>query len=579
MEELFNTILQQADSLLDRVKAYEVKIQALIAQGKPAAAVKTALKVLNWLGLNFPLKPNKLRILLALIKTKFNLAGKKVEDLINLPTLKNSKIVAAGRIMMIVGSSAYSAAVELIPLITLSGVNLSVKYGNAPISTFGYAGLGIILCGVLDDIDSGYRFGKLALNLIEKLNAKEQKARTMMIFNNFIRHWKEHLQSGLEPLLAGYQVGLETGDLEFAAYSVYMHCYHSYFLGKELTELEQKMTIYGDTIQNLGQEAVLRMHRVYHQVVLNLLGQTNHPCFLIGKVYNEQNSLPLLIEQQHRSALFDLYFHKLMMFYLFGNYVEAFNYAKMTEEYLDSAIATPSVPIFYFYDTLSQLARYDQVDKFEQRKITKRVNQNIKKLRKWANYAPENILHKLHLVLAERHRIFGNNSQAIEHYDWAIQLAQKQQYLNEQALAQELAAKFFLAWKNNTLQHCVRASDTVARFGGDEFAILLEELENPQEAIAIAQRIQSQFIQPIQLNSEQIKIGTSIGITFSTLGYRQPEDILQDADTAMYQAKAKGKGTYVVFQLANQDSLSSSPINTNYSNPSRESKISKYREN
>jgi diguanylate cyclase (GGDEF)-like protein len=911
MEELFNTILQQADTLLDRVKAYEVKIQALIAQGKPAEAVKTALIVLNWLGINFPLKPNKLRILLSLIKTKFNLIGNKIEDLINLPQISNSKIVAAGRIMMIVGSSAYSAAVELIPLITLSGVNLSVKYGNAPISTFGYAGFGIILCGVLDDIDSGYRFGKLALDLIEKLNAKEQKARTMMLFNNFIRHWKEHLESGLEPLLAGYQIGLETGDLEFAAYSVYMHCYHSYFLGKELTELEQKMTIYGDTIKNLGQETVLRMHQVYHQVILNLLGQNKHPCLLIGKEYNEQTSLPLLLEEQHRSALFDLYFHKLMMLYLFGNYLEAFNYAIMTEKYLDSAIATPSVPIFYFYDTLSRLAIYHQVEQLEKRKITNRVNHNIKKLRKWANYSPANILHKLHLVLAEQHRIFGNNYQAIEHYDSAIKLAQKHQYLNEQALAQELTAKFYLAWGKeniaqlyltdsyysyarwgakakledltqkysqlltpiinstpnllvseqyhetlkqldlntvlkayqaiskeikldrllstlikvilentgaqtgylilqfqsptqplivaakarendidittlsaktissnqqfphriinyvqntltpilindsqseqllindpyfnnyqpksilclpilshhrliailylennlithaftqenqailniicsqaaisienanlyqslevliaqeqektyqlelylqelkqtqtqlletqnklqhdafhdsltglpnrqwllellqrainlsarypnylyamlfldldgfkrvndnlghlagdqllkkvcNTLQHCVRASDTVARFGGDEFAILLEELETSQEAIAISQRIQSQFIQPIQLNSHQIKIGVSIGITFGTLGYRQPEDILQDADTAMYQAKAKGKGTYVVFQASKEDQLSSSPMYAHYPNHAKKSNLSKYREN
>ncbi|AFZ35050.1 serine/threonine protein kinase [Stanieria cyanosphaera PCC 7437] len=911
MEDLFNIILKQTDNLLDRVKVYEVKIQALIAQGKPAEAVQTALKVLNWLGLNFPVKPNKLQILSSLIKTKFNLAGKKIEDLINLPILSNAKIVASGRIMMIVGSSAYSAAVELIPLITLSGVNLSIKYGNATISTFGYAGFGIILCGVLNDIDSGYRFGKLALDLVEKLNAKEQKARTMMLFNNFIRHWKEHLQSGLEPLLTGYQVGLETGDLEFAAYSVYMHCYHSYFLGKELTELEQKMTIYGDTIKNLGQETVLRLHQVYHQVILNLLGYNNHPCLLIGKAYNEQKSLPLLLEQQHRSALFDLYFHKLMMFYLFGNYVEAFDYAKMTEKYLDSAIATPSVPIFYFYDSLARLAQYHQVAQLEKRKIINRVNHNIKKLRKWSTYSSENILHKLHLVLAEKNRIFGNNSQAIEHYDRAIKLAQEQKYLNEQALAQELAAKFYLAWgkeniaqlyftdayysyarwgakakledlthnypqlltpiinytpslpvpeqyhqslkqldlstiikayqaiskeikldrllstllkvilentgtqigylflklqssapqlivaakaiddqieiqtlsansnsatqqfphritnyvqntltplvindsqsenllindpyfnnylpksilclpilnhhrliailylennltthaftqENQTvlnilcsqaaisienanlyqslevlvaqeqektyqlelylqelkqtqtkllkiqnqlkhdafhdpltglpnrqwllellqrainlsarypnylyavlfldldgfktvndslghlvgdqllkivgkiLKHCVRASDTVARFGGDEFAILLEELENPQEAIAIAQRIQAHFIEPIQLNSHQITIGISIGITFGTPDYRQPEHILQDADTAMYQAKAKGKGTYVVFQLAKEDQLSSSQIYANYPHDLKKSQISKYREN
>ncbi len=93
----------------------------------------------------------------------------------------------------------------------------------------------------------------------------------------------------------------------------------------------------------------------------------------------------------------------------------------------------------------------------------------------------------------------------------------------------------------------MRACDTVSRLGGDEFAILLEKIKNPEEAIVIAQRIQEQFAQPFSLANQDTYSSTSIGITFSTFNYQQPEDILRDADTAMYQAKSEGKGGYLIF--------------------------------
>ena len=212
------------------MKVYEVKILAWVAQSQPLEAVKSALQVLKLLGVSFPLKPSKLKILQALLRTKFALRGKQIEDLIDLPKMSEPYQLAAMRIMGIVGSPAYNAAPELMPLLALKGVNLSVQHGNASMSAYGYASYGVILCGALGNIDLGYRFGQLALSLLDRFNAKELKARTFFVFNNFIRHWKEHLREGLKPLLEAYQSGLETGDLEFAAYSVYIYCYHCYFL-------------------------------------------------------------------------------------------------------------------------------------------------------------------------------------------------------------------------------------------------------------------------------------------------------------------------------------------------------------
>lgn len=102
------------------------------------------------------------------------------------------------------------------------------------------------------------------------------------------------------------------------------------------------------------------------------------------------------------------------------------------------------------------------------------------------------------------------------------------------------------------LQGCIRVSDTVARFGGDEFAILLEEMEDPQEATIVAQRIQDNLSEPFQLKDYEVCTGTSIGIALSTMDYQQADELLRDADAAMYQAKSQGKGRYTIFDRGMQ---------------------------
>jgi len=97
------------------------------------------------------------------------------------------------------------------------------------------------------------------------------------------------------------------------------------------------------------------------------------------------------------------------------------------------------------------------------------------------------------------------------------------------------------------LESCVRPGDTIARLGGDEFTILLEDLKNNDEAIHVAERIQRELSKPFELDGRQISTSASIGIAPSTIGYDQPEDILRDADTAMYYAKSVGGSRHQVF--------------------------------
>ncbi len=97
------------------------------------------------------------------------------------------------------------------------------------------------------------------------------------------------------------------------------------------------------------------------------------------------------------------------------------------------------------------------------------------------------------------------------------------------------------------LESCLRPGDTIARLGGDEFTVLLEEMPHYSESLEVAARIQQALEAPFTINGNEIFISVSIGIADSSMGYEQPEDLLRDADTAMYRAKARGSKCHEVF--------------------------------
>jgi diguanylate cyclase (GGDEF)-like protein/PAS domain S-box-containing protein len=98
------------------------------------------------------------------------------------------------------------------------------------------------------------------------------------------------------------------------------------------------------------------------------------------------------------------------------------------------------------------------------------------------------------------------------------------------------------------LESCLRIGDTVARFGGDEFTVLLEDVKDVQDAIRVAERLQRELQLPFCLSGHEISPTASIGIALRSSDHHQPEDILRDADLALYQAKASGRARYKIFE-------------------------------
>lgn len=446
INKFIQPVLINAKALLNQIKVYEVQIQSYGAQNKALEAVTTGLYLLDKLGVNIPKKPSLEDIQIEFEKTKINFINIKIEKLINLSEMIEEQPLVIMRVLSNLITFSYQVAPELFPFLLCKQLNLSLQYGNTPLSAFAYAIYGFINTGVLKEIETGFKFGQLALSLVEKFYSQDIKAKVIETFNSHVRHWKEHIKETLPEFIKAYQSGLEVGDLEFSAYALLGYSYSAYFTAKELSLLKQEMALYGNTIAKLKQEKVLYWHLIYRQTVLNLLGCAEDPCLLVGEVYNETNLLKLHIETNDLSGLLYLYFCKLQLCYLFNQYNQAVENALIAEKYLQGGIGKMIQPQFNFYNSLALLAVYCDVNETQQKEIFDKVVINQEKMQNWADHAPMNNLHKFYLVEAEKHRIKNNLLEAIHYYDSSICLAKEHEYLNEEALANELAGRFYLAW-------------------------------------------------------------------------------------------------------------------------------------
>jgi PAS domain S-box-containing protein len=453
VEHLAAIVLKEAKTVLDSVKVYEVIIQADAAQGQLLVAIHTGLQVLQQLGISLLEQPSQSDVQLEINTIAALLSGKPIKNLIDLPEMTDLDKLAAMQILSRISIPAYITAPNLMPLLVSKQVNLSIQYGNASVSPYAYANFGLILCGVVGDIETGYQFGQLALRLLSQSNSHSLKARTLNIVNNFIIHWKEHARVLLEPLLEGYQSGLETGDLEFAAYCAYTYCFQSYANGKELKEVERNVATYGEVIRQIKQETVLTWNQIFRQMLLNLIGRSDNSTHLIGESYNEVSELPQYEAANDGSTILAVFFNKLFLCYLFSEYSQAVENATIAENYVVRLAGTPLEPLYYFYGSLARLATYLDSSIQLQVETLERVTVSQEKMKRWAHYAPMNFLHKFQLVEAEKARVLGQFFEAEEFYEQAIQGAKENEYLQEEALGYELAAKHYLARDREKFAH------------------------------------------------------------------------------------------------------------------------------
>jgi len=150
-------------------------------------------------------------------------------------------------------------------------------------------------------------------------------------------------------------------------------------------------------------------------------------------------------------------------------------------------------------------------------------------------------------LLAENLKFVIERAKQHEDYQFAVLFLDLDRFKNvNDSLGHSIGDQLLIAMARR-LESCTREADMVARLGGDEFAVLLDGIPDQNEAARMGQRIQEKLQSPFNLSGHEVFTTTSIGIALSSTGYDHPENMLRDADTAMYRAKAKGKACYEIF--------------------------------
>jgi PAS domain S-box-containing protein len=182
------------------------------------------------------------------------------------------------------------------------------------------------------------------------------------------------------------------------------------------------------------------------QAVHQLQNGTSSPNCLQGDYYDEEVMLPRHLQANDTPCLFMLFLHRLILNYLLGGCKKAINAADYRQDYSGKGRGFPYDPVVWLYDSLTRLAlirENSQIDAAEHLRIIE-ANQEI--LGRWVRHSPGNCLHKYQLVEAERFRNAGDRIRAMDAYDHAISDARENGFLREEAVANELAATFFLDW-------------------------------------------------------------------------------------------------------------------------------------
>ncbi|AVH67649.1 trifunctional serine/threonine-protein kinase/ATP-binding protein/sensor histidine kinase [Nostoc sp. 'Peltigera membranacea cyanobiont' N6] len=442
--QLMQVVKLNSQTVVDNLAVYEAQIQAYSAQKNYQKSIDTGLEFLQLLGIKLPSQPSKLQVLAELIKTKVLLRGNSLEKLLQLPVMTNPETIVVLRISNLISYPAYFCSQPLMALLAFMGVQKSLQQGNSIWSSSFYTIYSIILSN-LQELEASYQMGQFSLKLLNKLPNLYIEGKIKVSIAIFSQIWQQPLSNSLHLIQEGKQAALNCGDFAFVGTGYFTEINVGFFLGKPLTELLPISELYHQAlITEIPDEVSLQQIIILRQVMLNLTEASPQPYILVGTECDETQLIPHFQASNDAVFLSIIYCFKVLIAYLFSNISVALDAADASLPYEPELIGINGIISVWFYDALTRLAAYPNSSPQRKKQLLKRVTKIQHNLERRAKLVPTDIKHKCDLIRAERDRIFGNKLQAQEYYDLAILGAKQNGYIQEEALANELAAKFYL---------------------------------------------------------------------------------------------------------------------------------------
>lgn len=442
LEIIVSQILQHAEGPMDQARAWEIRIRAELGAGRLGDAINSSLQALGELG--FDIRGRGISTALTTAQVLYYSIRLSRQPEISLPKMTSERHLAAMKILLQLSHAAYLAGDRMVSRYVLEMVHITLKHGMAPESSFAIPALGSVFITYFGTIDFGYRLGRLALASLSDDN-REVHGRTTMIAHNFNLTWKEHLNTTLEPLAKAYQIGMANQDIEYAIIAAVCGSANAFVLGNDLNTVEGKLQELNAESRDHQQIPMYYMSAIYRQASRHLINPVAEPWILDSDGFSEEELLRYQELKSDDTALANLFLAKLYLALLFGQHEAALEFSDKVRPHISAITASPAIPFYCMLEALCSAKILATSSSGNRWSLRRRIRRNLRKLRKWAHHNPANCLHRYHLVQAVSAESKGQDLKAIKHYDLAIEYAAENGYLNDLALAEELAGRFYLS--------------------------------------------------------------------------------------------------------------------------------------
>jgi predicted ATPase len=477
-EEFFRQAAALAPGDLERADVYEQMIHFYTDLARFADAYAVAREAVQPFGVRLPAKFVPPLFLIDFIEAKWRLRGRKAADLLHLPAIADPRLAAAVRLMNAVAKAAYQVRPELCVAVATRLVNLCLKHGNTPDCAIGYMVFGAIFQGgVLGNHAAGYEFGRLALALVEKHANARQRAEVNFVVGYFGTSWLRPVAEAEELWRAARRAGLETGDWFHTGCACAGTVMSLYMRGAPLDQVWSESECCLDLLRRANLREPIGTITAVRQAIRNLRGQTRSRTCWSDDEFDEDRHAAELCGYGSRHFAHFVHVARMQTLYLWGDYEGALAAARVSCGHLKESPGLLHSAEHHFYHALVLAALYPTRSAARRWLWRRALRRAHGRLRRWAAQCPDNFLAKERLVAAEWCRLRSRDAEAAACYAAAVAAAQRYGYLQMEALAHELAARFYLARgaREKAATALAAARDAYRRWGATAYADALPE--------------------------------------------------------------------------------------------------------
>jgi len=450
-DRLVTDLLQKATSKVDKAAAYRLKVELHVVKSEPFQAVACALEGLRLFDIDMLPQPSQQEVHAEYAAIWRNLEDRSIESLIDLPKATVPEPIAAMRLLAALMPPAYQTDINLYYLVLCRMTDLSLTYGITESSAHGIGLFGWALCHAFRRYDDGYRFGKLALELVEKRGYCTAPGRVYFAMG-LIAVWTNPLSASTQLFRTAFQESIEAGDLFYATSSACRVIMDLILTGVALDEVWRDSQLFLDSVRKSGFRDGIDLIVSQSRFVAAMRGQTASLSTFSGADFDESAFEAALTADRMPAMVLRYWILKLKARFMAGDYtgaLAAVDKAKTPVSPASVHIWASSVHIqlldYFYYTALALAALYETASADEQSRWNKLLASHQEQLREWAERYPPTFADKHTLVSAEIARLEGRELDAERLYEQAIQLARDNSFVQNEGLAHELAARFYAA--------------------------------------------------------------------------------------------------------------------------------------